>query len=301
MQENSVNGLFLLDKHEGITSHTAVKRVQRLFDAPSAGHTGTLDPLATGVLPVLLGRAVKASEFLVETDKHYEAVLRLGVTTDTEDMTGAILSQVDVLPSADIVLEAAAHFVGEILQTPPMYSAIRVDGRRLMELARGGKTVEREPRPITIHSLSLTPLSASDYRLRVVCSKGTYIRTLCADIGAYLGCGGAMAALRRTETAGFSIDRCMTLEELESLSPEARMAHLMPVESLFSELQIVRLSAFYARLAHSGQEIYLSKIKRSLPLQTRVRLYDEQGFFAMGEVRDFQDGAAIKPIKLFRL
>ncbi len=301
MQENTVNGLFLLDKHEGITSHTAVKRVQRLFDAPSAGHTGTLDPLATGVLPILLGRAVKASEFLVETDKHYEAVLRLGVTTDTEDMTGTILTKVDVLPSADAVLEAAMHFVGEILQTPPMYSAIRVDGRRLMELAREGKTVWREPRPITVHSLSVTPLSSSDYRLRVVCSKGTYIRTLCADIGAYLGCGGAMASLRRTETAGFSIDRCMTLEELEALSPAARMAHLLPVESLFSELQVVQLSAFYARLAHSGQEIYLSKIKRSLPLQTRVRLYDEQGFFALGEVRDFSDGAAIKPIKLFRL
>ena len=301
MPNVAVNGLFLLDKHEGITSHTAVKRVQRLFDADSAGHTGTLDPLATGVLPVLLGRGVKASEFLLETDKHYEAVLRLGLTTDTEDITGTVLSVANDLPSPEAVVAAAAAFQGDLLQTPPMYSAIRVGGRRLMEMAREGQTVEREPRPITVHRLTVTPLSPTDYLLDVVCSKGTYIRTLCADIGKALGVGGVMSALRRTEAAGFSVSRCLSLDALEALSPEERLAHLLPTETLFAELDVLPLSPFYARLAHCGQEIYLAKLRRALPLGTRVRLYDEQGFFALGEVRAFPDGDAVKPIKLFRL
>ncbi len=299
--EQPICGLFLLDKHEGITSHTAVKRTQRLFGADTAGHTGTLDPLATGVLPVLLGRAVKASEFLTETDKHYLVTLRLGMTTDTEDITGTTLTVGAALPTAEKVISAARTFVGETLQIPPMYSAIRVGGRRLMDMARHGETVEREPRPVTVYKMSVTPLSPTDYALDVTCSKGTYMRTLCADIGRILGCGGVMAALRRTEAAGFPLSRCLTLEALEALSFQERLAHLLPVESLFSQLSILRLSPFYAKLAHCGQQIYLAKLHAHHPVNTRLRLYDDHGFFALGQVQDFAEGAAVKPIKFFRL
>lgn len=296
---SSVSGLLLLDKPEKITSQGAVSRVRRLLNVKTAGHTGTLDPMATGVLPVLVGRAVKASEYLLEGDKHYDAVLRLGLTTDTEDTTGKVLTQTDALPSEEEVLQVAAAFLGESMQIPPMYSAIRVGGRRLMELARQGVTVEREPRRITVDRLDVRKLSESDYCLSVGCSKGTYIRTLCADIGHKLGCGGVMAALRRTEAAGFLIGACHTLEELESLPIEERRACLIPVEELFPTAPKLLLPAFFARLAHNGQQIYLAKIRKDYALGEKIRLYDENGFFALGEVQNFEDGAAIKPLKQF--
>ena len=205
------SGIVLLEKEAGMTSHTAVRRLARLFGVEKAGHTGTLDPMATGVLPVLIGRGVKASEYLTEGDKHYIATLRLGLTTDTEDITGTTLRVSDRLPDEAEVLAALQAFRGEILQTPPMYSALKVGGHKLMDLARRGVTVEREPRPITVHRLTAEKLSESDYRLDVVCSKGTYIRTLCADIGAALGVGGVMASLCRAEAAGFPLSACHTL------------------------------------------------------------------------------------------
>lgn len=296
---SSASGLLLLDKPEGITSQGAVSRIRRLLSVKTAGHTGTLDPMATGVLPILVGRAVKASEYLLEGDKHYDAVLRLGLTSDTEDTTGEILTRTDTLPDEASVFEAAASFLGESLQIPPMYSAIRVGGRRLMELARQGVTVERESRPIRVDRLDVEKLTESDYRLSVSCSKGTYIRTLCADIGKKLGCGGVMASLRRTEAAGFHINACHTLEDLEKMTREERLACLIPTENLFPDAPKLLLPAFFARLAHNGQEIYLAKIKKDFPLGTRIRLYDENGFFALGEVRTFEDGIAVKPIKQF--
>lgn len=296
---SSVSGLLLLDKPENITSQGAVSRVRRLLNIKTAGHTGTLDPMATGVLPILIGRAVKASEFLLEGDKHYDATLRLGLTTDTEDITGRILTETDTLPNEAAVFDVAASFLGESLQIPPMYSAIRVGGRRLMELARQGMTVEREARKIRVDRLDVLKLSDSDYRLSVSCSKGTYIRTLCADIGQKLGCGGTMAALRRTEAASFKIGACHTLEELEGMTVEERIACLIPTEELFPHAEKLTLPAFYARLAHNGQQIYLSKIRKDFPLASRIRLYDGERFFALGEVQDFEDGRAIKPIKQF--
>ena len=296
---SSVSGLLLLDKPENITSQGAVSRIRRLLNVKTAGHTGTLDPMATGVLPILVGRAVKASEYLLEGDKHYDATLRLGLTTDTEDITGEILTKSDEIPEEAAVLEAASSFLGEGLQIPPMYSAIRVGGRRLMELARQGVTVEREARKIRVDRLDVTKLSDTDYRLSVCCSKGTYIRTLCADIGAKLGCGGTMAALRRTEAAAFKIGDCHTLEELEGMSEEERLACLIPTEELFPLAPRLDLAPFFARLAHNGQQIYLAKIRKDFPLGERVRLYDEGRFFALGEVQDFEDGRAVKPIKQF--
>ena len=297
----TVDGAIIIKKEEGLSSQAVVNRVKRLLGADKAGHTGTLDPLATGVLPVLVGRGVKASEFMLTADKHYRAVLRLGITTDTEDTTGNLLTTTDKLPTEEEVLSVICSFRGEIMQTPPMYSALKVGGKKLYDLARSGETVEREARPITIYSLVAERISDSEYYLDVHCSKGTYIRTLCKDIGEALGVGGVMSALCRTEASGFSLSDAITLEELEALPEEERVARVRPTEQLFSDKIRVDLPDFFARLAHSGLEIYLKKIGESIPLGEFVSLYDRDGFFALGEVREYEGGAAIKPIRQFRL
>ena len=190
-----LSGLFLLNKETGLTSQRAVTLVKRLFGADKAGHTGTLDPLAEGVLPILLGRAVKASEYLLSGEKHYLAHMRLGVRSDTEDITGTLVPSEAPLPTEEEVMAVLCRFRGDILQTPPMYSALKVGGQKLCDLARAGKEVAREARPIHIYSLCAEKLSAQEYRLFVHCSKGTYIRTLCADIGDALGTGAVMSEL----------------------------------------------------------------------------------------------------------
>lgn len=292
------SGIVLLEKEAGMTSHTAVRRLARLFGVEKAGHTGTLDPMATGVLPVLIGRGVKASEYLTEGDKHYIATLRLGLTTDTEDTTGTVLTTSDDLPDEAEVLAALAAFRGEIMQTPPMYSAIKVGGHKLMDLARRGVTVEREPRPITVHRLTAEKLSESDYRLDVVCSKGTYIRTLCADIGAALGVGGVMASLCRAEAAGFPLSACHTLAAYEAMTEEERNAAVIPTEALFTCLPALYFPPFFARLAENGQRVDEKKLGASYPEKTRLRLVDDAGFFAIGEITP---EGSVHVLKLFRL
>ena len=295
-------GIVILNKEEGMTSQSAVGRVRRLFGADKAGHSGTLDPMATGVLPIMLGRATAASEFLLTGDKHYLATLRLGLTSDTEDTTGSILSRHEGrMPSADEVAAAAASLLGESLQTPPMYSALKRDGRKLCDLARAGITVEREARPITVYRLDVTPLGGDDYALDVVCSKGTYIRTLCADIGKMLGVGGVMASLCRAEASGFTLAEARTLAEMSEMSEEERGGLILPTEEIFSALAAVSLPPFFARLAHAGAEIYQKKIGTAYAVGTRLRMRDEVGFFALGEVREYPDGTAIKPIRMFAL
>ena len=292
------SGIVLLEKEAGMTSHTAVRRLARLFGVEKAGHTGTLDPMATGVLPVLIGRGVKASEYLTEGDKHYIATLRLGLTTDTEDITGTTLRVSDRLPDEAEVFAALQAFRGEILQTPPMYSAIKVGGHKLMDLARRGVTVEREPRPITVHRLTAEKLSESDYRLDVVCSKGTYIRTLCADIGAALGVGGVMASLCRAEAAGFPLSACHTLAAYEAMTEEERNAAVIPTETLFTCLPALYFPPFFARLAENGQRVDEKKLGASYPEKTRLRLVDDAGFFAIGEITP---EGSVRVLKLFRL
>ena len=296
------DGVLLVDKPAGMTSHDVVGKVRRLYGTRQVGHTGTLDPMATGLLPILVGRAVKASEYLTEHDKSYEATLKLGITTDTEDVTGRILTQSDILPTEAEVQAVLPAFRGEILQIPPMYSALKRDGEKLCDLARRGIEIEREARPIQIHALSLSVIDekAGEYRLSVTCSKGTYIRTLCADIGRALGCGGVMASLRRTATGSFSLADAFSLTALEEMTDTEREDLLRPTEDLFLDAPILRLPPFYAKLAQSGCEIYLKKIGASLPLGTRVRLYDH-AFFSLGEVRSYENGDAVKPIKKFRL
>lgn len=300
MEKKELSGLIIVNKEEGITSQGVVNRVKRIFGAAKAGHTGTLDPMATGVLPVLIGRGVKASEFMLTSQKHYGATLLLGITTDTEDVTGEVLTECEVDLSEEEVLTAISRFVGEIMQTPPMYSALKVGGKKLCDLARRGEVIDREARPVTVYSINAERINDREYYLDVVCSKGTYIRTLCADIGASLGVGGAMKTLKRLSASGYTIDGARTLSELEAMSEEEREACIYPVEDVFKKYDEVRLPDFFARLAHSGLEIYLHKIKKEFTVGTVLRLADADGFFAVGEVREFEDGLAIKPIRQFR-
>lgn len=305
IQKNSEEptGVLVIAKHAGVTSHDIVNKIRHLYGTRRVGHTGTLDPMATGVLVVLVGRAAKAAEYLVSDKKTYVATLRLGLTTDTEDTTGNIQTQTDTLPSFTDLETILPQFIGKIRQIPPMYSALKVDGKKLIDLARKGITVERQAREIEIFSLSAEPTeSPSDYKLTVTCSGGTYIRTLCADIGKALGCGGVMAKLERTATGNFHLESAHTIAELENLTPPEREACFIPVEALFEALPKICLPPFYERLCRGGCEIYLSKIKKDFPIKTRIRLCQENGdFFALGEVGEYENGIAVKAIKIFVL
>lgn len=296
-------GVLVVNKPEGITSHDVVGKIRKLYGTRKVGHTGTLDPLATGVLVILLGRAAKAAEYLVADRKTYIAGLKLGLTTDTEDITGKVLTQSNDIPSSEQVMSVCGEFLGKIKQIPPMYSALKVDGKKLYDLAREGIEVERQARDIEIFRLECTRIEKSnEYELYVECSSGTYIRTLCADIGERLGCGGVMSSLHRVQAGGFHIENSHTLEELEALEMNDRLGLLAPTESLFADLESVKLPAFYEKLCRSGCEIYQNKIKTDFEVGTRVRLCTHGGeFFALGEVREYENGTAIKAIKTFSL
>ncbi len=302
MQEEP-SGVLIVNKHAGVTSHDIVNKIRRLYNTRRVGHTGTLDPMATGVLVVLIGRAAKACEYLASDSKRYRATLRLGLVTDTEDITGEVLSRSDAVPSFEALQALLPRFTGRIEQVPPMYSALKVGGQKLVDLARRGEVIERQARTVEVYDLSVTPTDQPcDYILDVHCSGGTYIRTLCADIGAALGCGGVMASLMRTETCGFPITDSYTVSALEEMSSDERLACLLPTESLFASLPTVRLSAFFEKLCRGGCELYLKKLGISLSVGTRVRLYDASGmFFALGEVREYEEGLAVKAIKTFVL
>ena len=227
------NGILIIDKPAGWTSHDVVAKLRGIFHEKRIGHAGTLDPMATGVLPVFVGRATRAVEFAAEREKEYLAGLRLGVVTDTQDVTGNTLSTHPVDLTRAQVEAALAPFRGDIQQIPPMYSAIKRGGKKLYELARRGEEVERQPRPITIYELELLDqVSPSEYTLRVLCSKGTYVRTLCHDIGQALGCGGCLSSLRRTQAAGFTLADGVTLEQVQAAQDPASL--LLPVDAYFS-------------------------------------------------------------------
>ncbi len=298
---SAFSGILLINKPKGFTSHDAVGKLRRLYNTREIGHTGTLDPMATGLLVMLVGRAVKASELIVSDNKGYRAGLRLGITTDTEDITGEVLTTSDAIPAYEEVEAVCRRFEGVIEQVPPMYSALKVGGKKLVDLARRGVTVEREARKIEIISLKLAKgASLDEYTLDVLSSKGTYIRTLCADIGASLGCGGVMSSLERYKSGEFRLEDAYSLDYIESLSPEERISLLRPVEEAFYDLPSLRLPAFYERLAKNGCEIYQKKLKTDYPLGTRFRMIDENGFYAVGEVKDFPEGSAVKLIKRFK-
>jgi tRNA pseudouridine55 synthase len=302
---NQTGGILILNKSKGITSHDAVNRIRRLYGTKQVGHTGTLDPMATGVLVMLVGRAVKCAEFfdgsggIVDSGKSYRALLRLGIATYTGDITGVVTEKCDTLPGESEVIAAVNSFKGDIMQVPPMYSALKRGGVKLADLARRGITVVREPRPVTIHEITARRINDSDYELDVSCSKGTYIRVLCEDIGRMLGCHGTMAALERTSAHGFSISDSVTLDTLEELDSAGREALLKPVNVIFEGLPKLTLPPFFARLARSGCEIYLHKIGVTLEAGDYATLWDANGMFAVGCVGIYNNKLAIKPVKQF--
>ncbi len=295
------SGVLLIDKPEGYTSHDVVNIVRRSYNTKRVGHTGTLDPMATGLLVVLVGRAAKAAEYIVADEKHYIAEMKLGVTSDTEDITGNLTLFDGSIPDEETVISTAETFVGDIMQIPPMYSALKVGGRKLYDIARSGITIEREARPIHISSLHCEKKSSDTYTLDVICSSGTYIRTLCADIGARLGVGAVMSGLRRLSVGGFDIFDAVLPEALKELDVSSREALLLPIEQLFLGLPRVKLPPFFERLFRSGCGVYQKKIGVSFPVGTRVAVYGAGGFFALGEAFDTDEGATIKSIKTFVL
>ena len=274
------NGILVIDKPEGWTSHDVVAKVRRLFGARRVGHSGTLDPMATGVLPLFLGRATRAVSFAVDSEKEYIAGLQLGVITDTQDTTGTVLETRPVSVGREALEALLPQFQGEQMQIPPMYSAIKRNGKKLYELARAGQEVERTPRPVTFYALELLEPSQEGpvFSLRVRCSKGTYVRTLCHDIGQALGCGGAMCSLRRTHAAGFGLDQAVTLEALAGADNPADF--LLPVDTCFRQ--------YPARTA-SPQEERQIRNGASYPCkgpEGRCRVYGPDGEFLMlGEAR----------------
>ncbi|MBQ7715529.1 MAG: tRNA pseudouridine(55) synthase TruB [Clostridia bacterium] len=297
----AVSGVLIINKHEGVTSHKIVSILRKLYDMSQIGHTGTLDPMATGVLPILLGRAAKASGYLMAEDKEYEAEMTLGITTDTQDVTGTVLSECSRIPDEKRVAEVCRSFTGEILQIPPMYSAIKIGGKKLYDIARKGEVIEREPRKITVSSLVPEKINDREYRLKIKCSKGTYVRTLCADIGDALGCGAVMSRLCRTRSGPFTLDRSFTVKEIEEMTFEERLSLPMPTERLFDDLPRLEVNDFCAKLVKGGNELYQKKLGTSFPDGALIRICGPEGFIALGMVSEFPSGSAIKAVKLFIL
>lgn len=252
----ALDGVLLLDKPAGITSHTAVRIAQRLYSAAKAGHTGTLDPLATGLLPVCLGEATKFSHLLLEATKTYLATIRLGTTTATGDLEGAVTARASVKAGRSDVERALRGFTGEILQTPPMYSALKRDGQPLYKLARAGKDVPRAPRRVVISGLKLCWMEGEEFEISLTCSKGTYVRVLAEDIGRNLGCGACLSRLRRTAVGDFSLSTgAVTFEQLEPLTLEDREALLLPADALVAALPRLDLDAGDAARLQRGQAV----------------------------------------------
>ena len=245
-----MDGIVIVDKPQDWTSQDVVSKLRGVFQTRRIGHGGTLDPMATGVLPVFVGRATRAVEFFEHAEKTYEAVLRLGLHTDTEDITGTILCEKEVNISESQFLSVLENFRGEIQQIPPMYSAIKINGQKLCDLARKGREVERQPRTITIHKLECLEFSGNTARLLVHCSKGTYIRTLCKDIGEALGCGGCMESLRRVTAGEYVIENAVPLQTL--IESDAPGAYLLPVDSMFAAYPAVTLTEKQEKCCRNG-------------------------------------------------
>ncbi|MBQ8797754.1 MAG: tRNA pseudouridine(55) synthase TruB [Oscillospiraceae bacterium] len=268
-----MNGIVIIDKSEGWTSQDVVSKLRGVLHTKRIGHGGTLDPMATGVLPVFVGRGTRAVEFFEHAEKTYETVLRFGITTDTEDITGTVLTEKPVDITAEVLETVLEQFRGKIQQIPPMYSALKINGQKLCDLARKGKEVERKPRTITIHDLKLLEFDGNTARLRVRCSKGTYIRTLCKDIGAALGCGGCMESLRRVSAGSYTIDEAIPLSSLvESDDPEK---YLRPVDTMFTQYPAITLTVKQETRCRNGNSF-------SIVLdEGTYRAYSENGEFLM--------------------
>lgn len=299
------NGIINVYKEAGFTSHDVVARLRGICKQKKIGHTGTLDPDAVGVLPVCFGSGTKLCDMLTDWDKEYIAVLKLGITTDTQDLSGRVLARADrpqmEALTEDAVEEAVMGFVGEYGQIPPMYSALKVNGKKLYELARAGQEVERQPRPVQIKEIEIQQMTLPEVTFRVVCSKGTYIRTLCHDIGNTLGCGGAMRSLIRSRVGVFGIKEALTLQQIENLRDEGRLSDVITApDAVFDHCKALTVTQTGRRMAENGNRLAEGLITDNiLPGdQEQVRIYDETGRFYgiyqyQAKARDF------KPVKMF--
>ncbi|MGO4696512.1 tRNA pseudouridine(55) synthase TruB [Paenibacillus sp. 2TAB26] len=302
-----MDGILAVWKPEGWTSHDVVAKVRRVLKMKRIGHTGTLDPMVTGVLPLCLGRATRVVEYVQERPKSYEAVLQLGIATDTEDITGTVIArQSPISVTEEDVRLALSQFLGEIDQVPPMFSAVKVDGKRLYELAREGKTVERKSRKVTIHQIDLIDtqldLDQPQISFSVVCSKGTYIRTLCVDIGKALGVPATMAHLTRTMSGGITKESCLTLEQIEQLQQSGELSgHIISADEAITHLDRVTIPESFGKLALQGQKVSLSHSveHEALTLDGQlIRLYNDQSSF-LGIFQIDLNTNVFKPIKVF--
>jgi len=281
--KRDVSGVLLLDKPVGITSNAALQIAKRLYRAAKAGHTGTLDPMASGLLPLCFGEATKFAQYPTDADKTYEVVIKLGKTTDTGDADGQVLSQRPVAVSRADIERVVNQFTGPIMQTPPMYSALKHQGQPLYKYARKGIEIERAPRAVTLHQIAILNFDGETLSICVACSKGTYIRVLAEDIGEQLGCGAHLIGLRRTQVGAFNLTEAITLDALEDLPEAERDSKLMPPDRLVASLPEIVLDQDAAYYLRQGQAIWLPK----LSLHERFRIYDEKHIFiGVGEVGD---------------
>lgn len=291
-----INAIAVIDKPSGMTSHDVVSRVRKILGIRKVGHTGTLDPEATGVLPICIGRATKVSDMLMLSDKEYIARVKLGVITDTQDIFGTVTESRAAADFTPQTLAAAAeHFTGEITQVPPMYSAIKIGGKKLCDLARQGVEVERKPRRIKIYSIDISDTDNDGFTMKVACSKGTYIRTLCHDMGLYLGCGACMAALRRTKSSVFGIDEAITLSELETAANSGSLSRVLrPIDSVFSHLPCITVNdEIDTRLRNGAPSTVAAQCGQ-------YRVYNSRGvFIAVGSVTNINGRNKISVVQYF--
>ncbi len=297
-----IHGVLNVYKEKGYTSHDVVAKLRGIVGQKKIGHTGTLDPDAVGVLPVCLGRATKLCDMLTDKDKIYEAVLLFGVETDTQDTSGSILKTADVseLKEEDVI-RVIQSFVGPYNQIPPMYSALKVGGKKLYELAREGKTIERKARPVTIYDIEILSVELPRIRMKVHCSKGTYIRTLCHDIGEKLQCGGCMEALKRTKVSSFEIEDSLTLSEIEKMKKEGNIGDIIiPIDHMFLDYAKAHVCAEALKLAYNGNALKSNQIRAEKQIKDseRIRIYDCEGtFIGIYEYQGQED--TYKLIKMF--
>lgn len=293
------NGVINIYKERGFTSHDVVAKLRGILKQKKIGHTGTLDPDAEGVLPVCLGRATKLCDLLTDRDKIYETTLLLGQSTDTQDATGEVLARAEVSVSEAQVQEAIRSFVGPYEQIPPMYSALKVNGQKLCDLARAGKEVERKARPVTIYEITILEIELPRVRMSVSCSKGTYIRTLCHDIGEKLGCYGCMEQLLRTKAGQFSLENSIRLSEVEKRRDEDRLSEvILPVDQVFAALPKVQLRTESARLGYNGNPFSKEDLLSLDAFEGEVRVYDDQEIF-IGIYHWNSDQRLYRPVKMF--
>lgn len=293
-----INGILNIYKEKGFTSHDVVAKLRGILRQKKIGHTGTLDPDAEGVLPVCLGNGTKLCDMLTDRDKAYRAVLLLGQVTDTQDVSGAVLQTSEVTVTETQVRDAVLQFVGEYDQVPPMYSALKVNGKKLYELAREGKTVERAARKVTIYEIEIEKIELPRVTMTVSCSKGTYIRTLCHDIGTVLGCGGCMEQLLRIKAGPFVLGESLTLTQIEGLAKEMRIEEaVIPVEQMFADTPVCRTKPEFDKMLYNGNPVFLNQLSEAVRTD-RVRMRDsKEKFCGLYEYRKEKNG--FWPVKMF--